>query len=141
MTAKGGQWRTRTARRRTAGLYMAPGAEEEEEALGDTGVHAEYTAGQPYAMGGVAGRASYTSGLHHESLREEGDDVHRFTPLHSHALLVEVYCDHLHHKNGKRLNREVVGNDIWQWHWRRLAAQPDICYTTLSADVSRSFTA
>ena len=50
-------------------------------------------------------------------------ELPKFTPSMAYLLLVRVYVDHSHHKNGSHLDRGVQDDSVWQYHWRRMVVQ------------------
>ena len=109
--------------RSAAVRQRAPDAEDKEEALGDSGR-----------------RAAYSIVTHIESLREEVADLQGFVLAQEHQFLVEVYGDHLHHNDVTHLDEVVDEDAMCQWHWRTMATQLAIWYTTLPRAIVRRLT-
>ena len=73
-----------------------------------------------YSGGDSRGQAAHVAGQTCSYTMEEGENLPAFSTSRSHALLVDVYGDHLHHKNGLHLDWSVTDGTLWQHHWKRL---------------------
>ena len=119
-----GEVRGECMQRGTVGCQRAPDAEDEAEVPWNS-----------------VGRAAYTAGLHHDSLKDEDTNLQGFFPAHAHQLIVDVYGDHLQNNDGMHLDKGVAYNAIWQQCWRILAAHTASWYTMPLGTVVRRFTA
>ena len=70
---------------------------------------------------------------------EEGADLEGFIPSEADCRLIQVYVNHVHHNDGRHIDRVISDNNILQVRWRILFRQTGLKYRAPQGTVGQRF--